>query len=467
MSRRLSSPSRTVTVLINAIIAAVGRLDKSLSPASTLAKLRRYQFTYTEVIIYTVHILLAIFWLTIMEVPGFPMKLGIPVLFTIALLIPLTSQFFVPAIPVLSWVIAFYSSKFIPPEHRPDISVSLLPALESVLYGANISDILTRFTYPILDIIAWLPYGILHFALPFIVAIFLWLFRPKEALHFWAKAFGYLNLLGVIVQIILPCAAPWYELIYGLTPATYAVPGEAAGLARIDKLLGYPFYKNTFRASPVVFGAFPSLHAGNATIEALFVSHFFPWMKQFVWGYAAVLWWATMYLTHHYLIDVVCGACLAMASFYFFLPEELKGQASVAGPGPAGSSIGGTRVREGYDLETGRRGRNHKRNVSFSADTDFDSEFSSPRNSEEGDLASAYRSPNPAAKGLKSNAAGGRGNPVASVKKSHKHTASIASLIRAEDRVEDGWSPIHTAGFAFPPGASASQGNVNGSATQR
>ncbi|EEB89410.1 hypothetical protein MPER_12493, partial [Moniliophthora perniciosa FA553] len=35
----------------------------------------------------------------------------------------------------------------------------LLPTLEFVPYGANISDILTRYTHPILDILAWLPYG--------------------------------------------------------------------------------------------------------------------------------------------------------------------------------------------------------------------------------------------------------------------------------------------------------------------
>ena len=89
------------------------------------------------------------------------------------------------------------------------------------------------------------------------------------------------------------------------------------------------------------FGAFPSLHAASATMEALFISHFFPHTTKWVFGYAAVLYWATMYLTHHYLIDVVCGACLATGCFYFFMPEELKGTASVAGPGPAGSVLGG------------------------------------------------------------------------------------------------------------------------------
>ena len=65
--------------------------------------------------------------------------------------------------------------------------------------------------------IACLPYGIGHFTIPFVVATFLWLFCTKQALHFWARSFGNMNMVGVIIQILLPCSAPWYELIHGLT----------------------------------------------------------------------------------------------------------------------------------------------------------------------------------------------------------------------------------------------------------
>ena len=46
-------------------------------------------------------------------------------------------------------------------------------------FGANILDLLARYTHPILDVIAWLPYGVGHFTVPFIVTIFLWLFRRR------------------------------------------------------------------------------------------------------------------------------------------------------------------------------------------------------------------------------------------------------------------------------------------------
>ena len=155
---------RNARHFIAALHAAVARLDKSLSPRDTLQKLRQYEFTLSDTV-YIFHIINATFWLTVMQTPAFPYKLLIPILYIIALVIPFTSQFFVPATPVFAWLLTYYSARFVPAALRPPISVVTLPTLESVLYGANISDILTRFTHPVLDIVAWLPYGVIHFTL--------------------------------------------------------------------------------------------------------------------------------------------------------------------------------------------------------------------------------------------------------------------------------------------------------------
>ncbi|KAI0808180.1 PAP2-domain-containing protein [Fomes fomentarius] len=433
-----------------AFVAAVGRMDKSLSPSDTINRLRQHHWTIGDSA-YLFQIALATFWIYIMEVPGFPLKLLIPILYIIALLVPFTSQFFVPASPIFLYLLSFYCSKFIPKDYRPTPSVVLLPTLESVLYGANVSDILTRFTHPILDIIAWVPYGVGHYVIPFIVGAFLWLFRPKESLHYWARAFGFMNMTGVLCQLVFPCAAPWYELIYGLTPADYSIRGSPGGLARIDRLFHSSGYTAAFSNSPLVFGAFPSLHAGSATMEALFISHFFPHTTKWVFGYAAVLYWATMYLTHHYLVDVVGGSCLAVAFFYLMMPEELKSTAAATSP-PGG--LGATTYRskyEIYDLEEPHgRGRGARGNGAIMRDAEtYDLEELSDRESDS-EMDITYRSPvvpdvpTSAVPLVKS---GGRASPT---KKSHRHTASIASLIRSEERGEEGWSPIGGS-FAFPP----------------
>ncbi|KAF8707403.1 PAP2 protein, partial [Rhizoctonia solani] len=437
--------------------AAAG-LNYSFSPSVTFAKFRAHKFTWTEIGEYGFLTILATFWVTIMTAPPFPYKLMIPMLYTTGIIIPFTSQFLVPATPVLAWVITFFSSRFIPTEWRPSISVSLLPTLESVLYGGNISDILTRYTNPVLDVLAWLPYGVIHFTAPFVVAIALWLWRGNagkgnnEALKFWARAFGYMNLAGVLIQIVFPCAPPWYELIYGLTPANYSIHGAAGGLARIDALFHSNGYQTTFSASPVVFGAFPSLHSGCATMEALFISHFFPKLRRYIWCYAALLYWATMYLTHHYLIDVVGGTCLTVFMFYFFLPPTLRTpydspspfastkMSSVFANGASGSGYSGI----------GRGGR--------SKHEQYDEERGPWRSGSPASSSGSHRSGEaPPPSGVpflpRGSGTGVRGQRV------HKHTASIASLIRADERVDEGWSPVGAGpngtprAFAFPRGS--------------
>jgi membrane-associated phospholipid phosphatase len=67
--------------------------------------------------------------------------------------------------------------------------------------------------------------------------------------------------------------------------------GSAGGLSRIDAIFGGNGYTVTFSNAPIPFGAFPSLHSGSATMEALFLSYFFPRFRPAYWAYVAVLYW--------------------------------------------------------------------------------------------------------------------------------------------------------------------------------
>ena len=213
LARRLSPvglPSTvptSTTPLVLAVTAALQRLDLSTDPRQTLHRLRQHRFTLLNTLPLLAMTSCALFCLIIMSAP-IAFRIALPLVYAAALLLPITSQFVLPATPIFAWLITFFSARYIPSGHRPTIHVNLLPALESVLYGANISDLQTRYTNAFLDVLAWLPYGVLHFAVPFIVAAVLWVFGPKGAVQYWGKAFGWMNLLGVLTQLLLPCAAP-------------------------------------------------------------------------------------------------------------------------------------------------------------------------------------------------------------------------------------------------------------------
>jgi len=405
-------------------------------------------------------------WIFIVSmIPSALLGFGIPILYLIAISLPITAQFLFPALPVLTWVLTFFSSRFIPVEYRPRISVSVLPTLESVLYGGNISDILTRFTHPVLDIPAWLSYGVVHFVGPFVLAAFIWLFAARGALKYFAISFGYMNLMGVLIQLIFPCAAPWYELRNGLTPANYGMPGSPGGLARIDAIFHSHGYTSAFSNAPLVFGAFPSLHAGNATTCALFISHFWPFAGPYAFAYAGILYWATMYLTHHYLIDVVGGACLATAWFYITMPHSLRFPDNTSNSNYAIVHGDPRSKYEEYGLDYPRTTTSMMmmnggyRPSSPGADSLSDQEAPPNPLTPYGHLRESSFPSIPSPRSFNSIIMKGGGSSSTrtgtGTGRSHRHTASIASLIRSEDRVEDGWSPVMMRGFGFPASASS------------
>jgi len=309
--------------------SSIAALETSFNPAKTLRSLRAHKWSAYDAQ-YLFLAAVGIFSLCMIRTPGPLVKTMVAMGFLTSLTIPITRQFFLPFAPIAGWLILFYASQFTPSEYRPGIWVRILPALENVLFGANLSNILAAHKSPVLDVLAWLPYGITHFGAPFVVSGLLFIFGPPGTTPTFARSMGYMNMAGVIIQILFPCAAPWYENMYGLAPATYAVKGSPAGLAAIDKLFGVDLYTSTFTASPLVFGAFPSLHAGNATIEALFMAHTFPRLKPLFTVYVLWMWYATMYLSHHYAIDLVGGSIIAAIAYFAakgeFLPRLQPGK---------------------------------------------------------------------------------------------------------------------------------------------
>ncbi|GAB7347451.1 hypothetical protein MBLNU459_g4367t1 [Dothideomycetes sp. NU459] len=302
--------------------STLSSLQTSFNPADTLNTLRTHQWSVYDAQ-YVFLAIIGIFSLCIMQSPGPLPKTAIATLLLLSLLLPITRQFFLPFLPIAAWLVFFYSCQFISGEYRPPIWVRVLPALENILYGANLSNILSAHKAAVLDVLAWLPYGITHFGAPFVCSGLMFLFGPPGTTPVFARAFGYMNLTGVIIQLCFPCSPPWYENMYGLAPANYSMPGSPAGLAAIDKLFGIKLYTSTFTASPMVFGAFPSLHSGCATIEALFMSHTFPKLRPLFIFYTMWLWWSTMYLSHHYAVDLVAGSLISAIAYFIAKSKSL------------------------------------------------------------------------------------------------------------------------------------------------
>jgi len=171
-------------------------------------------------------------------------------------------------LPLAAWYFLWHFSPWIPHDVRPSIHVDKLLEFETYLFSTLPHQAITYYHSEHLDVLMAIPYT-LHVAWPIIFS--LWALRKSTRLLLpFANCFGLLSFMAVVTELLFPCAPPWYFEKYGIAPATYDLPGDPGGLARVDKLFGIEFYNGTFSKSPLVFGAFPSLHVGWPVLLAFF-----------------------------------------------------------------------------------------------------------------------------------------------------------------------------------------------------
>lgn len=188
------------------------------------------------------------------------------------------------------------------------LSPILLTAASWVLL--NIAHYFRVEVYTAKDLFAWASYVLGHFFVPLFTAIWLYVFHAPGALKLFSFGLGMQNIAGVLTHLLLPTAPPWFIHLKGenLT-ANYDMPGYAAGLTRIDVEMGTHLHSKGFHASPIVFGAVPSLHSAMAVMAFYFVSYYSRWsiLKIMALSFVCIQWWATIYLDHHWRLDLIVG----------------------------------------------------------------------------------------------------------------------------------------------------------------
>ncbi|KAG7819088.1 hypothetical protein KL928_002956 [Ogataea angusta] len=198
------------------------------------------------------------------------------------------------------------------------------------------------------DLLAWFSYVLLHFFAPLFTAIYLYVFQAPGAIKWFSFALGTQNIAGVITHMLFPNAPPWFIFLYGEdAAANYDMPGYAAGLTRVDVALGTHLNSDGFHKSPIVFGAIPSLHSAMAVQCTLFVAFYTRWWfpKAGMFAFVILQWWATMYLDHHWRLDLIIGLAYAIISFTIYkrrleIVEHNFVKARLRGDFEGGSSYG-------------------------------------------------------------------------------------------------------------------------------
>lgn len=138
--------------------------------------------------------------------------------------------------------------------------------------------------------------------------------RPRMSRFLWS--FCLANLVAFVVWLAFPVAPPWYYRLHGCVADIAARPSPA-GLARVDALLGIRYFQTFYGKSTYVFGAMPSLHCTYPMIGLLTAWRHITWRTRPIHlGYVALMFCASVYLDHHYVVDGLAGFALAGVSVW-------------------------------------------------------------------------------------------------------------------------------------------------------
>jgi len=162
---------------------------------------------------------------------------------------------------------------------------------------------------PVLDVFFAVPYaGFIYILAGY--AIFLSFIDELRTRQFiWAVSISYL--LAIAIWMAVPTSPPWYVQSYGCA-INLSAPGSAAGLARVDHLLGITYFQEFYGHSPAIFAAFPSLHCAFPVIGLIVGWRGATWLTRPIHlFYALAMFAGSIYLDHHWIIDGVAGWCVA------------------------------------------------------------------------------------------------------------------------------------------------------------
>ena len=150
-----------------------------------------------------------------------------------------------------------------------------------------------------------------HFLLPLLIAFGLWV-RSRGQYYQYVVALMLMSFAAFFTALFFPVAPPRFAYQYGEALAVHDILH--------DTLLQLHFAPVTTWAYGNVIGnpvaAFPSLHAAYPFLGFLVLRRRWPRVAWLMLAYSFVVWFAIMYLGHHYLVDALGGILYAIAAWW-------------------------------------------------------------------------------------------------------------------------------------------------------
>lgn len=179
-----------------------------------------------------------------------------------------------------------------------------LAELDAAIFGGvQPTQWLERFTHPVIVDLMAINYA-LYFILPLSVWFALYLMKNQKGFYEVSTAMIATLYIGYIGYVVFPAAPPRFTLTYN---------------APLPSLFLHHFLQSNWdKAAAVMLGAFPSLHVGLSSISIIFAYRYrrvLPKGNLFLYIVTPLtvnLWFSTVYLRHHWVVDIIAGWIVAI-----------------------------------------------------------------------------------------------------------------------------------------------------------
>ncbi|MFP5039859.1 phosphatase PAP2 family protein [Parasediminibacterium sp. JCM 36343] len=172
-------------------------------------------------------------------------------------------------------------------------------------HTSSMLDTITGFFY-----LCWVP-------VPMLFACYLF-YKSRSQFIAFSTTFLLVNLLGFVVYYTYPAAPPWYVQQHGFQFIAHT-PGNVAGLGRFDSLFHVQVFHSIYAKSSNVFAAMPSLHSSYPVIVLYYgLKNKLGYINIFFAFVMLGIWYAAIYNSHHYILDVLAGIACAILGIWGF-----------------------------------------------------------------------------------------------------------------------------------------------------
>jgi hypothetical protein len=217
--------------------------------------------------------------------------------------------------PFVALLLAYESLRGFVPELNTRVEYQWMIDVDKLMFGGRLPTELLQ-SYLWTGTLRWFDYALygtymLHFILPFSLALLVWKYRPKE---YWrtVSSFIVVSFAGFLTFLAMPAAPPWLASDKGYVQPIHRISSD---VWRAFGLVDFPTVYSKISPNPVA--AVPSLHAAYASLLSIIIWRLFGRKAGSIsLLYPACIYFGTVYMGEHYVIDELLGTLYAGVGYY-------------------------------------------------------------------------------------------------------------------------------------------------------